>query len=295
MEARSCCCSSPICLLLAAVGTMARLHAAALAPMAVLLAAAVSAVVWPANALVLMVAALLAAFGSTSGCAPTAAFPFVGTATVDLLSSCCRWASAPSASSTRSRFLAFLCTLLYSSVTVFLRHQPWLLLFLVQMGFCSIRQQYSPELVRERAIGSLPALIGLAGRGIQISWEVRTYFVEADSCSDADGLDCLVLCSAAGGQLMLPLGCCCCRCAAAALPLLLPLRCCCTAAAAAAAQKGIWILRRLHGRGSRCNHSLPTFVAASCLTFTIPSLAVMFTCCALHHSAGGPVPGGPLA
>lgn len=43
----------------------------------------------------------------------------------------------------------------------------------LQMGFCSIRQQYSPELVRERAIGSLPALLALAGRGIQISWEVR--------------------------------------------------------------------------------------------------------------------------
>ena len=41
------------------------------------------------------------------------------------------------------------------------------------MGFCSIRQQYSPELVRERAIGSLPALLALAGLGIQISWEVR--------------------------------------------------------------------------------------------------------------------------
>lgn len=41
------------------------------------------------------------------------------------------------------------------------------------MGFCSIRQQYSPELVRERAIGSLPALTALAGRGIQISWEVH--------------------------------------------------------------------------------------------------------------------------
>lgn len=42
-----------------------------------------------------------------------------------------------------------------------------------QMGFCSIRQQYSPELVREKAIGSLPALLALVGRGTQIGWEVR--------------------------------------------------------------------------------------------------------------------------
>lgn len=43
------------------------------------------------------------------------------------------------------------------------------------MGFCSIRQQYSPELVRERAIGSLPALLALAGRGTQIGWEVGVF------------------------------------------------------------------------------------------------------------------------
>ena len=43
------------------------------------------------------------------------------------------------------------------------------------MGFCSIRQQYSPELVRERAIGSPAALAGLAARGAQISWEVGLF------------------------------------------------------------------------------------------------------------------------
>lgn len=45
----------------------------------------------------------------------------------------------------------------------------------LQMGFCSIRQQYSPELVRERAIGSLPAFVGLVGRGAQIGWEVGRF------------------------------------------------------------------------------------------------------------------------
>ncbi|PRW32613.1 putative aarF domain-containing kinase chloroplastic isoform A [Chlorella sorokiniana] len=45
----------------------------------------------------------------------------------------------------------------------------------MEMGFCSIRQQYSPELVRERAIGSLPALLALAGRGMQIGWEVGLF------------------------------------------------------------------------------------------------------------------------
>lgn len=44
-----------------------------------------------------------------------------------------------------------------------------------QMGFCSIRQQYSPELVRQRAIGSLPSFLALAARGSQIGWEVGLF------------------------------------------------------------------------------------------------------------------------
>ncbi len=44
------------------------------------------------------------------------------------------------------------------------------------MGYCSIRQQYSPELVRERAIGSPGAFFALCMRGAQIGWEVGLFF-----------------------------------------------------------------------------------------------------------------------
>jgi hypothetical protein len=43
------------------------------------------------------------------------------------------------------------------------------------MGYCSIRQQYSPELVTERAIGSPAALAALLARGTQIGLEVGTF------------------------------------------------------------------------------------------------------------------------
>lgn len=45
-----------------------------------------------------------------------------------------------------------------------------------QMGYCSIRQQYSPELVREKAIGSPGAFFALCMRGAQIGWEVGLFY-----------------------------------------------------------------------------------------------------------------------
>ena len=45
----------------------------------------------------------------------------------------------------------------------------------MEVGFCNIRQQYSPELVRQRAIGSPAAALGLVGRGLQIGLEVGTF------------------------------------------------------------------------------------------------------------------------
>ncbi|EFN50939.1 hypothetical protein CHLNCDRAFT_55429 [Chlorella variabilis] len=44
------------------------------------------------------------------------------------------------------------------------------------MGYCNIRQQYSPELVRQRAIGSPAAFLALCGRGVQIGTEVGLFF-----------------------------------------------------------------------------------------------------------------------
>lgn len=46
----------------------------------------------------------------------------------------------------------------------------------MEMGYCNIRQQYSPELVRQRAIGSPAAFLALCGRGVQIGTEVGLFF-----------------------------------------------------------------------------------------------------------------------
>ena len=55
------------------------------------------------------------------------------------------------------------------------------------MGYCSIRQQYSPELVRQRAIGSPAAFAALVARGWQIGMEVGLFFggLYMDSLSGA--------------------------------------------------------------------------------------------------------------
>lgn len=57
----------------------------------------------------------------------------------------------------------------------------------MEMGYCSIRQQYSPELVREKAIGSPGAFFALCSRGAQIGWEVGLFFASLwmDSLSGA--------------------------------------------------------------------------------------------------------------
>lgn len=53
------------------------------------------------------------------------------------------------------------------------------------MGYCNIRQQYTPELVRQRAAGSPGAFAALVGRGVQIGWEVGLFLAAlyADSLS----------------------------------------------------------------------------------------------------------------
>lgn len=58
----------------------------------------------------------------------------------------------------------------------------------MEMGFCRINQPYSPELVRQEALGSLPAACALASRGINMGWELAVFLggLWADQVSGAD-------------------------------------------------------------------------------------------------------------
>lgn len=58
----------------------------------------------------------------------------------------------------------------------------------MEMGFCRINQPYSPELVRQEALGSLPAAFALASRGISMGWELAVFLggLWADQVAGAD-------------------------------------------------------------------------------------------------------------
>ena len=59
----------------------------------------------------------------------------------------------------------------------------------MEMGFCRINQPYSPELVRQEALGSIPAAVALATRGIRMGWELslsvgRLYYDQLSGAED---------------------------------------------------------------------------------------------------------------
>jgi len=45
----------------------------------------------------------------------------------------------------------------------------------MEMGFCSINQPYSPELLKQEALGSPAALVSLLNRGVTMGWEIGVF------------------------------------------------------------------------------------------------------------------------
>ena len=58
----------------------------------------------------------------------------------------------------------------------------------MEKGFCRINQPYSPELVRQESLGSIPAAFGLVSRGVNMVWELTVLLsgLWADQLSGAD-------------------------------------------------------------------------------------------------------------